>query len=61
MILPNCLLKMNFLSISLFIILRISGVAAANDRPTLYAPGDNVLELDVNTFDRAVYQKVGSN
>jgi len=53
---------MNFLSISLFIILRISaGVAAANDRPTLYAPGDNVLELDVNTFDRAVYQKVGSN
>jgi hypothetical protein len=42
-----------------FLIIRISPVAAANDRPTLYAPGDNVLELDVNTFDRAVYQKVG--
>lgn len=30
----------------------------AGERPTLYASGDNVLELDINTFDKAVYRKV---
>jgi len=32
--------------------------ASADERPTLYAPGDNVLELDINTFNRSVYNKV---
>uniref|UniRef100_A0A914LSU2 Sulfhydryl oxidase n=1 Tax=Meloidogyne incognita TaxID=6306 RepID=A0A914LSU2_MELIC len=31
--------------------------ASADERPTLYAPGDNVLELDINTFNRSVYNK----
>uniref|UniRef100_A0A914HFY4 Sulfhydryl oxidase n=1 Tax=Globodera rostochiensis TaxID=31243 RepID=A0A914HFY4_GLORO len=29
----------------------------SNDRPTLYGPADNVLELDVNSFDSTVYRK----
>ncbi|KAL7074202.1 hypothetical protein ACQ4LE_006338 [Meloidogyne hapla] len=35
----------------------IATSASANERPTLYAKEDNVLELDINTFNRSVYNK----
>ena len=38
-----------------FISLRLSQISA--DEKSLYAPGDNVLELDVSNFDSSVYHQ----
>ncbi|KAF7636504.1 Sulfhydryl oxidase [Meloidogyne graminicola] len=45
------------LAILLFYCLFIISPILANDRPTLYAKGDNVLELDINTFNKSIYNK----
>jgi thiol oxidase len=45
-----------YISIWLFLLLRISTLVSADEK-SLYAPGDNVLELDVNNFHSSVYNQ----
>lgn len=45
-----------YISTWLFLLLRISTLVVADEK-SLYAPGDNVLELDFNNFDTSVYNQ----
>jgi thiol oxidase len=46
-----------YISTWLFLLLRISTTFVTADEKSLYAPGDNVLELDVTNFDSSVYNQ----